>query len=126
MSEDFIRLRDIHTFLGSFCVKVMITKKNQMRNFITARNEECSVFECNLLDSCGGEMQLKAFGDVAKRYYDVIQQGKCYIIENVSVAANKGNYAKYTHIESKYHLILKQVNLKNHLLNSIPHYTHLV
>ncbi|KAF3504653.1 hypothetical protein F2Q69_00039952 [Brassica cretica] len=82
-------LVSLNPYQGSWTIKVRVTNKGTMRNYKNARGEGC-VFNVELTDEEGTQIQATMFNDAARKFYDRFQLGKVYYISRGSLKlANK-------------------------------------
>ncbi|XP_006280119.2 replication protein A 70 kDa DNA-binding subunit D [Capsella rubella] len=82
-------LVSLNPYQGNWTIKVRVTNKGVMRNYKNARGEGC-VFNVELTDEEGTQIQATMFNDAARKFYDRFQLGKVYYISRGSLKlANK-------------------------------------
>jgi replication factor A1 len=64
-----------------------------MRHYNNNRGEGC-VFSIELLDCLGGEIRGTFFNDEAKKFFDKLENGKCYVIRKGSIRVANKRYSK--------------------------------
>uniref|UniRef100_A0A1J3E316 Replication protein A subunit n=1 Tax=Noccaea caerulescens TaxID=107243 RepID=A0A1J3E316_NOCCA len=82
-------LVSLNPYQGSWTIKVRVTNKGVMRTYKNARGEGC-VFNVELTDEEGTQIQATMFNAAAKKFYDIFHTGKVYYISRGSLKlANK-------------------------------------
>ncbi|WZZ28059.1 hypothetical protein YC2023_011460 [Brassica napus] len=82
-------LLSLNAYQGSWTIKVRVTNKGVLRTYKNARGEGC-VFNVELTDEEGTEIQETMFNAAARKSYDTFQKGKVYYISRGSLKlANK-------------------------------------
>ncbi|WOG93789.1 hypothetical protein DCAR_0313076 [Daucus carota subsp. sativus] len=82
-------LVSLNPYQGNWTIKVRLTNKGNMRNYKNARGEGC-VFNVELTDEDGTQIQATMFNEAAKKFYDRFQLGKAYYISKGTLrVANK-------------------------------------
>ncbi|KAK1372132.1 Replication protein A subunit [Heracleum sosnowskyi] len=89
MSRRVHPLVSLNPYQGNWTIKVRLTNKGNMRNYKNARGEGC-VFNVELTDEDGTQIQATMFNESAKKFYDRFQLGKAYYISKGTLrVANK-------------------------------------
>ncbi|KAL8111128.1 replication protein A 70 kDa DNA-binding subunit B-like [Apium graveolens] len=89
MSRRVHPLVSLNPYQGNWTIKVRLTNKGTMRNYKNARGEGC-VFNVELTDEDGTQIQATMFNESAKKFYDRFQLGKAYYISKGTLrVANK-------------------------------------
>ncbi|KAL0721465.1 hypothetical protein Bca4012_036064 [Brassica carinata] len=108
---------------GSWTIKVRVTNKGVMRNYRNARGEVC-VFNVELTDEEGTQIQATMFNDAGRKFYDRFQLGKVYYISMGSLKlANK----QFKTVQNDYEMTLavittiKKSNVVVHLVQTGTH-----
>lgn len=73
----------------NWTVKARVTKKYEIRKYSNISKTTGHIFTCNICDNTG-EIQIKAFDEMAERFHKIITMDKVYIISNANV-----NIVKY-------------------------------
>ncbi|XP_010483760.1 PREDICTED: replication protein A 70 kDa DNA-binding subunit D-like [Camelina sativa] len=95
-------LVSLNPYQGNWTIKVRVTNKGVMRNYKNARGEGC-VFNVELTDEEGTQIQATMFNDAARKFYDRFQLGKVYYISRGSLKlANK----QFKTIQNDYEMTL--------------------
>ncbi|OIW18523.1 hypothetical protein TanjilG_13275 [Lupinus angustifolius] len=82
-------LVSLNPYQGNWTIKVSVTSKGNMRTYKNARGEGC-VFNVELTDEDGTQIQATMFNEAAKKFYDKFVLGKVYYISKGSLkVANK-------------------------------------
>ncbi|XP_010527273.2 PREDICTED: replication protein A 70 kDa DNA-binding subunit B [Tarenaya hassleriana] len=82
-------LVSLNPYQGNWTIKVRVTNKGVMRTYRNARGEGC-VFNVELTDEEGTQIQATMFNEAARKFYDRFQLGKVYYISRgVLKLANK-------------------------------------
>ncbi|XP_065878975.1 replication protein A 70 kDa DNA-binding subunit B [Euphorbia lathyris] len=82
-------LVSLNPYQGNWTIKVRVTSKGNMRTYKNARGEGC-VFNVELTDDDGTQIQATMFNEAAKKFFDKFQLGKVYYISKGSLkVANK-------------------------------------
>ncbi|GLT25193.1 hypothetical protein SLA2020_003380 [Shorea laevis] len=72
-------LVSLNPYQGNWTIKVRVTSKGNMRTYRNARGEGC-VFNVELTDEDGTQIQATMFNEAARKFYDKFQLGKVYYI----------------------------------------------
>ncbi|CDY23091.1 BnaC07g30960D [Brassica napus] len=97
-------LLSLNPYQGSWTIKVRVTNKGVMRNYRNARGEGC-VFNVELTDEEGTQIQATMFNDAARKFYDRFQLGKVYYISRGSLKlANK----QFKTVQNDYEMTLNE------------------
>ncbi|CAH8305494.1 unnamed protein product [Eruca vesicaria subsp. sativa] len=97
-------LESLNPYHGSWTIKVRVTNKGTMRNYRNARGEGC-VFNVELTDEEGTQIQATMFNDAARKFYDRFQLGKVYYISRGSLKlANK----QFKTVQNDYEMTLNE------------------
>lgn len=99
---NFHPVKSLNPFMKDFKIKVRVTKKQNVRHWSNARTEG-KLFNVNLLDAEGTEIQATAFNDAVDHLYPIFEEGKVFIIGKAKV---KVSNKRYTHIKHEYSLDL--------------------
>ncbi|KAK9198750.1 hypothetical protein WN944_013936 [Citrus x changshan-huyou] len=82
-------LVSLNPYQGNWTIKVRVTSKGNMRTYKNARGEGC-VFNVELTDEDGTQIQATMFNEAARKFYDRFQLGKVYYISRGTLrVANK-------------------------------------
>ncbi|KAK3008680.1 hypothetical protein RJ639_014972 [Escallonia herrerae] len=82
-------LVSLNPYQGNWTIKVRVTGKATMRTYKNARGEGC-VFNVELTDEDGTQIQATMFNEAAKKFFDRFQMGKVYYISKGTLkVANK-------------------------------------
>ncbi|PSR89117.1 Replication protein A DNA-binding subunit D like [Actinidia chinensis var. chinensis] len=82
-------LVSLNPYQGNWTIKVRVTSKGNMRTYKNARGEGC-VFNVELTDEDGTQIQATMFNEAARKFYDKFQLGKVYYISKGTLkVANK-------------------------------------
>ncbi|KAG8074040.1 hypothetical protein GUJ93_ZPchr0006g41366 [Zizania palustris] len=82
-------LISLNPYQGNWVIKVRVTSKGNLRTYKNARGEGC-VFNVELTDEDGTQIQATMFNDAAKKFYPMFDLGKVYYISKGSLRiANK-------------------------------------
>lgn len=102
MNEDhFTPIKSLNTFNFDWKIKARVTKKHTKRPWKNARTEGW-VFNIELMDSHGTQIQATFFNDSAVRYEQELQEGAVYLLSGGNV---KMANTKYTSIKNDYTII---------------------
>ncbi|CAN7089844.1 unnamed protein product [Brassica rapa subsp. narinosa] len=97
-------LVSLNPYQGSWTIKVRVTNKGNMRNYKNAKGEGC-VFNVELTDEEGTQIQATMFNDAARKFYDRFQLGKVYYISRGSLKlANK----QFKTVQNDYEMTLNE------------------
>eukprot|EP01138_Halocafeteria_seosinensis_P008597 gb/GECG01008787.1/.p1 GENE.gb/GECG01008787.1/~~gb/GECG01008787.1/.p1 ORF type:complete len:685 (+),score=106.24 gb/GECG01008787.1/:1-2055(+) len=90
----------LNPFLQNWMIKVRVTNKSDVRHWKNAKGEG-SLFSCDLLDEHGTEIRATFFKDAVDKFFEVIQEGKVYIMGGGRLkAANR----RFTSIKNEYEI----------------------
>ncbi|KAL8134937.1 hypothetical protein AgCh_009810 [Apium graveolens] len=97
-------LVSLNPYQGNWTIKVRLTNKGNMRNYKNARGEGC-VFNVELTDEDGTQIQATMFNESAKKFYDRFQLGKAYYISKGTLrVANK----QFKTVQNDYEMTLNE------------------
>ncbi|KAK9669118.1 hypothetical protein RND81_13G110500 [Saponaria officinalis] len=89
MSRRVHPLASLNPYQGNWTIKVRVTSKGNMRSYKNARGEG-NVFNVELTDEDGTQIQATMFNEAARKFYDTFQMGRAYYISKGSLkVANK-------------------------------------
>ncbi|XP_062169595.1 replication protein A 70 kDa DNA-binding subunit B [Alnus glutinosa] len=104
MTRRVFPLVSLNPYQGSWTIKVRVTSKGNMRTYKNARGEGC-VFNIELTDEDGTQIQATMFNEAAKKFYDRFQLGKVYYISKGSLKlANK----QFKTVKNDYEMTLNE------------------
>jgi len=104
----FHPVKSLNPFMKDFQIKVRVTQKQSIRHWKNARGEG-KLFNVNLLDSEGTEIQATAFNDTVDNLYPRFEEGKVFIIRKARV---KVSNKRFTHIKHEYCLDLADAEVE--------------
>ncbi|CAN1176608.1 Replication protein A 70 kDa DNA-binding subunit B [Linum perenne] len=97
-------LVSLNPYQGNWTIKVRVTSKGTIRNYKNMRGEGC-LFNVELTDEDGTQIQATMFNEAAKEFYERFQLGKVYYISRGSLrVANK----RYNTVENDYEMTLNE------------------
>ncbi|XP_010258039.1 PREDICTED: replication protein A 70 kDa DNA-binding subunit B-like [Nelumbo nucifera] len=97
-------LVSLNPYQGNWTIKVRVTNKGIMRTYRNARGEGC-VFNVELTDEDGTQIQATMFNDAAKKFFDKFELGKVYYISRGTLkVANK----QFKTVENDYEMTLNE------------------
>ncbi|KAK4479925.1 hypothetical protein RD792_012977 [Penstemon davidsonii] len=97
-------LVSLNPYQGNWTIKVRVTSKGNMRTYKNARGEGC-VFNVELTDEDGTQIQATMFNDAARKFYDKFQMGKVYYISKGTLkVANK----QFKTVQNDYEMTLNE------------------
>ncbi|CAN1795937.1 Replication protein A 70 kDa DNA-binding subunit B, partial [Linum perenne] len=97
-------LVSLNPYQGNWTIKVRVTSKGNMRTYKNMRGEGC-VFNVELTDEDGTQIQATMFNEAAKKFFERFQLGKVYYISKGSLrVANK----QYKTVENDYEMTLNE------------------
>ncbi|KAK1427233.1 hypothetical protein QVD17_15916 [Tagetes erecta] len=106
-------LASLNPYQGNWTIKVRLTSKGNMRNYKNARGEGC-VFNVELTDEDGTQIQATMFNEAARRFYDVFEMGKVYYISKGTLkVANK----QFKTVQNDYEMTLNENSLVEEAVN---------
>ncbi|XP_027121735.1 replication protein A 70 kDa DNA-binding subunit B-like [Coffea arabica] len=89
MNRRIYPLLSLNPYQGMWTIKVRVTSKGSVRTYKNARGEGC-VFNVELTDEDGTQIQATMFNDAARKFYDKFALGKVYYISKGTLrVANK-------------------------------------
>ncbi|KAA8542553.1 hypothetical protein F0562_023705 [Nyssa sinensis] len=104
MTRRVLPLVSLNPYQGNWTIKVRVTGKGNMRMYKNARGEGC-VFNVELTDEDGTQIQATMFNEAAKKFYDKFQLGKVYYISKGSLkVANK----QFKTVQNDYEMTLNE------------------
>ncbi|KAK4779331.1 hypothetical protein SAY86_006859 [Trapa natans] len=97
-------LVSLNLYQVHWMIKVRVTNKGGMRTYKNARGEGC-VFNVELTDQDGTQIQATMFNEAAKKFYSKLEMGKVYYISKGTLKmANK----QFNTIQHDYEIILNE------------------
>ncbi|EPS69068.1 hypothetical protein M569_05699, partial [Genlisea aurea] len=97
-------LVSLSPYQGNWTIKVRVTGKGNMRTYKNARGEGC-VFNVELTDEDGTQIQATMFNNAAKKFFDRFQLGKVfYVSKGVLKIANK----QFKTVQNDYEMTLNE------------------
>ncbi|KAM3318841.1 replication protein A 70 kDa DNA-binding subunit B [Capsicum chacoense] len=97
-------LVSLNPYQGNWTIKVRVTSKGSMRTYKNARGEGC-VFNVELTDEDGTQIQATMFNEAAKKFFDKFELGKVYYISKGTLkVANK----QFKTVQNDYEMTLNE------------------
>ncbi|XP_028753789.1 replication protein A 70 kDa DNA-binding subunit B [Neltuma alba] len=97
-------LVSLNPYQGNWTIKVRVTNKGNMRSYKNARGEGC-VFNVELTDEDGTQIQATMFNEAARKFYDRFALGKVYYISKGTLkVANK----QFKTVQNDYEMTLNE------------------
>ncbi|KAL8465230.1 hypothetical protein ACS0TY_034656 [Phlomoides rotata] len=97
-------LVSLNPYQGNWTIKVRVTSKGNMRTYKNARGEGC-VFNVELTDEDGTQIQATMFNDAARKFFDKFHMGKVYYISKGTLkVANK----QFKTVQNDYEMTLNE------------------
>ncbi|KAK8560004.1 hypothetical protein V6N13_061381 [Hibiscus sabdariffa] len=97
-------LVSLNPYQGNWTIKVRLTSKGNMRTYKNARGEGC-VFNVELTDEDGTQIQATMFNEAARKFYEKFQLGKVYYISRGTLkVANK----QFKTVKNDYEMTLNE------------------
>ncbi|TYJ42407.1 hypothetical protein E1A91_A03G087500v1 [Gossypium mustelinum] len=97
-------LVSLNPYQGNWMIKVRLTSKGNMRTYKNARGEGC-VFNVELTDEDGTQIQATMFNEAARKFYEKFQLGKVYYISRGTLkVANK----QFKTVQNDYEMTLNE------------------
>ncbi|KAJ9677607.1 hypothetical protein PVL29_022540 [Vitis rotundifolia] len=97
-------LVSLNPYQGNWTIKVRLTSKGTMRTYKNARGEGC-VFNVELTDEDGTQIQATMFNEAARKFYEKFQLGKVYYISKGALkVANK----QFKTVQNDYEMTLNE------------------
>ncbi|OEL28110.1 Replication protein A 70 kDa DNA-binding subunit B [Dichanthelium oligosanthes] len=104
MSRRVHPLISLNPYQGNWVIKVRVTSKGNLRSYKNARGEGC-VFNVELTDEDGTQIQATMFNEAAKKFYPVFELGKVYYVSKGSLRiANK----QFKTVQNDYEMTLNE------------------
>ncbi|KAI3736867.1 hypothetical protein L2E82_26854 [Cichorium intybus] len=108
-------LASLNPYQGNWTIKVRVTAKGNMRTYKNAKGEGC-VFNVELTDEDGTQIQATMFGEAARKFFDVFQMGKVYYISKGTLkVANK----QYKTVQNDYEMTLNEYSQVEEAVNEV-------
>ncbi|XP_071690614.1 replication protein A 70 kDa DNA-binding subunit B-like [Rutidosis leptorrhynchoides] len=106
-------LASLNPYQGNWTIKVRVTSKGAMRHYKNAKGEGC-VFNVELTDEDGTQIQATMFKEAANKFYDLFQMGKVYYISKGTLkVANK----QYKTVQNDYEMTLNESSQVEEAIN---------
>ncbi|KAG2553805.1 hypothetical protein PVAP13_9KG623000 [Panicum virgatum] len=97
-------LISLNPYQGNWVIKVRVTNKGNLRTYKNARGEGC-VFNVELTDEDGTQIQATMFNEAAKKFYPMFELGKVYYVSKGSLRiANK----QFKTVQNDYEMTLNE------------------
>ncbi|RLN39553.1 replication protein A 70 kDa DNA-binding subunit B [Panicum miliaceum] len=97
-------LVSLNPYQGNWVIKVRVTNKGNLRTYKNARGEGC-VFNVELTDEDGTQIQATMFNEAAKKFYPMFELGKVYYVSKGSLRiANK----QFKTVQNDYEMTLNE------------------
>ncbi|XP_021761491.1 replication protein A 70 kDa DNA-binding subunit B-like [Chenopodium quinoa] len=104
MTRRVYPLASLNPYQGNWTIKVRVTSKATMRTYNNARGEG-NVFNVELTDEDGTQIQATMFNAAARKFYDTFQAGKVYFISKGTLkVANK----KFNTVHNDYEMTINE------------------
>ncbi|KAL4559327.1 hypothetical protein LXL04_031465 [Taraxacum kok-saghyz] len=108
-------LASLNPYQGNWTIKVRVTAKGTMRTYKNAKGEGC-VFNVELTDEDGTQIQATMFSEAARKFFDIFQMGKVYYISKGTLkVANK----QYKTVENDYEMTLNEYSQVEEAVNEV-------
>ncbi|XP_061364959.1 replication protein A 70 kDa DNA-binding subunit B [Gastrolobium bilobum] len=108
-------LVSLNPYQGNWTIKVSVTSKGNMRTYKNARGEGC-VFNVELTDEDGTQIQATMFNDAARKFYDKFVMGKVYYISKGALkVANK----QFKTVQNDYEMTLNENSEVEEVANEV-------
>ncbi|CAA0840645.1 Replication protein A 70 kDa DNA-binding subunit B [Striga hermonthica] len=115
MTRRIYPLVSLNPYQGNWTIRVRVTSKGNMRSYKNARGEGC-VFNVELTDEDGTQIQATMFNEAARKFFDKFQMGKVYYISKGTLkVANK----QYKTVQNDYEMTLNENSVVEEI-NSEP------
>ncbi|XP_022769316.1 replication protein A 70 kDa DNA-binding subunit B-like [Durio zibethinus] len=106
-------LVSLNPYQGNWTIKVRLTSKGNMRTYKNARGEGC-VFNVELTDGDGTQIQATMFNEAARKFYEKFQLGKVYYISKGTLrVANK----QFKTVRNDYEMTLNENSVVEEAVN---------
>ncbi|XP_007037579.2 PREDICTED: replication protein A 70 kDa DNA-binding subunit B [Theobroma cacao] len=106
-------LVSLNPYQGNWTIKVRLTSKGNMRTYKNARGEGC-VFNVELTDEDGTQIQATMFNEAARKFYEKFQLGKVYYISKGTLkVANK----QFKTLQNDYEMTLNESSVVEEAVN---------
>ncbi|KMS97799.1 hypothetical protein BVRB_5g123610 [Beta vulgaris subsp. vulgaris] len=100
-------LASLNPYQGTWTIKVRVTSKGNMRSYRNARGEG-NVFNVELTDEDGTQIQATMFNEAARKFFDRFQVGKVYYISKGTLkVANK----QFKTVQNDYEMTLNEYSM---------------
>ena len=99
-----VPISSLNPYQGRWTIKARVTSKGELRRYNNPRGEG-KVFSFDLLDSEGGEIRVTCFNAVADQFFDLVEQGKVYLVSRGSLKPVVQR--NFNHLNSEYEIFLE-------------------
>jgi len=99
--QAFLPICELSAYQRKWVIKARVTNKAPLRTF-TKGNGEGKVFHTELLDALGGEIKASFFNQAADKFYDMLENGKCFTLSRGQVRIANKQFNRTNH---RYELI---------------------
>ncbi|XP_047338059.1 replication protein A 70 kDa DNA-binding subunit B [Impatiens glandulifera] len=106
-------LASLNPYQGNWIIKVRVTSKGNMRTYKNQRGEGC-VFNVELTDEDGTQIQATMFNESAKKFYDKFEMGKVYYVSNGNLKLANKNFKT---VKNDYEMTLNESSLVEEAIN---------
>jgi len=103
----FFPISEISSYHSKWVLRARVTAKGQLRSFSSRNGQSTQVFDCSLLDE-SGEIRASFFGEMANKYYGVIEQGKVFTFSRGGCKIANRQYNRTNH---RYELVFDRDGL---------------
>mmetsp|Transcript_127334 Transcript_127334/g.368698 ORF Transcript_127334/g.368698 Transcript_127334/m.368698 type:complete len:608 (+) Transcript_127334:57-1880(+) len=103
----FFPISEISSYHSKWVIKARVTAKGQLRSFNSKNGQAMQVFDCSLLDE-SGEIRASFFGELASKYFNLLEQGKVFTFSRGGCKIANRQYNRCNH---RYELVFDRDGL---------------
>lgn len=94
--QTFLPISELSAYQRKWVIKARVTNKGPLRTFSKGAGEG-KVFHVELLDALGGEIKASFFNQAAEKFYDTLENGKCFAFSRGSIRVANQQFNRCNH-----------------------------